>query len=107
MSSMYSPRYSPSSGNSTSFFQQLLIAQIQRTAKVLHLVADVVDIIFTHHVKTGKGKHAGKGITQSSPPAMADMQRPRGIGAHELNHHLAALADQAGTETRALLLNIF
>jgi len=61
----------------------ILKTGLHGSAQYLHLVADVIDIIFFLHVITQGPEDPGQGITGGGATTMAHMQGPGRIGADE------------------------
>ncbi|OPY11072.1 MAG: hypothetical protein A4E66_01440 [Syntrophus sp. PtaB.Bin001] len=72
-------------GKLNRFSQQFQITEPHRLSQIIHLVSCVVDIIFSEDFITGHFEDVGYNITDHSPPSMADMERPCGVGTDKFN----------------------
>ena len=68
--------------------QQLLVPGAHAGRKLPDLRAGVVEIEFAVHLPPGPFEQAGDRIAQRRLPAVAQVERTRGIGGHELHHDL-------------------
>ena len=68
--------------------QNLLVPQPCRAAQNIHLISNVVDIVFRLNIVTGLAENIAQGISHRRAAAMPHMQRTRWIGAHIFNKDL-------------------
>jgi len=89
------------------FFPRKLPQAIQDGfAQIVHLVSRVVDVIFPGDGVAGRRQQVGENIPHHRPPRMADVQRPRRIGADKLQLDLFSFTDREAAEPVLLLQNI-
>ena len=77
------------------------VAQPGRQRQDVHLAAGVVHVVLAGDVIAGEGEHVRQRRAVGRAAAVADVERPRRVGGHELHLHLDALVG-AATEVRAL-----
>ena len=78
-------------GNFRRQAMRLAIAFKGAAGQDIDLPPAVVDVVFPRDVEPGIGQQRRQRIAHHGPPRMGDVHRPRGIGADELDHDLAAL----------------
>ena len=71
---------------------QLQVPGFQRGAKLVHLVARVVDVELPLHLVARGVQHRGQGVPQHAAPGVADVHGPSGVGRDKLHQHPFALA---------------
>ena len=74
---------------------QLQVPQPHADGEDVHLPAGIVDVVLAKDAVPGGGEQRSQGRAVSRLPAVADMQRPRGIRRNELDDHPAAFAEPA------------
>ena len=65
--------------------QHLEVARHHRGAEQVHLAAGVVEVVLALDRLAGGLEQAGERVAQRGVAGMPDMERPRGVGAHELD----------------------
>ena len=83
----------------------LEVAGLQALGELLDLVAGVVDVELTPHVRAGLGQHACQRIAQHAAPGVAHVHGAGGVGGDELHHDPAALQHVAAAVVRARRLD--
>ncbi len=74
------------------------IAKPSRQREDIHLAAGIVDVELTLHVEAGCCEHIGETGAERRAAAVADMQRPGGVGGNELDLNFLALAGIAAAK---------
>jgi len=80
---MYSPRYRPRKLDPTS--AQDTVPCEERAPEVVHLVSDVVDVIFADDLMAGELEDPGDGVPDGGAPAVTDVKRAGRIRRDELD----------------------
>ena len=83
------------------FAEALQVAQPHARGEDFHLPPGVVDVVLAVHVEAGGVEQVRERRAERRVPAVADVQRPRGIRGDELHHHLPAGADRGATVAAA------
>ncbi len=75
--------------------EELPVARTHAQRQQLHLSARVVVVVLPMDVPAGPIEERGDRVTQRGLPSVAQVERPGGVGRHELDHDRAAFADVA------------
>ena len=78
---------------------ELLVAGVRRLAQHLHLVAGVVHVVLALDGVTGGGEEARQRIAGDRAARVADVERTRRIGAHELDLYARPPTDRPSDRT--------
>ena len=81
-----------------AFLQNLPVTQPCGPAQDIHLIADVIDVIFRLEVIPGFLKNIAQGIANRRATAMPNMKRTRWIGAHIFHQNFLTLAHRRTAE---------
>ncbi len=82
-------------------------AGLDRKGQIADLLPGIVVVELAGDIPSGCGKHTAEGVADGSAAAVADMQRPGRVGAHELNLHLATGPWHGVPERLGLQLDLF
>ena len=77
-----------------------------RMAQKAHLASGVIDVVFGRDIEACLAQKAGQAVAGCCAAAVADMQRPCGVGGHVLHHGLAALAGVRRAVVLSLLFHV-
>ncbi len=84
------------------FAVQLLVPQPGGEAQVVHLVADVIDVILGGNVVAGFFQEPRQGVADGGAPAVPHVEGPGGIGADKFQKHFFLASHFAFPEPGAL-----
>ena len=84
---------------------QLDIARLDALGKLVDLVAEVVDIELTPHIRAGPVEHFRERVAQNAAARIAHVHGAGGVGGDELDHVFLALETLTAAEIPALALN--
>ena len=83
----------------------LEVAGLQAPGEFLDLVAGIVDIELTPHLRTGFLQHGGQRIAQHAAAGIAHVHGAGGVGGNKLHHVFLALEHIVAAVVGALVLN--